>query len=80
MNINESFLEYSIKNNRAISIIYIKNGTITRNNMKIHKIDHEKHIFTASKPGQKKENDYALNDILSASYARGDKGEIEDKI
>ena len=55
----------------------MKGGQMKRINLLVTAIDENSEGFTATRPGRKKEERFALCDILTAAYARGDQGELE---
>ena len=72
------FLRYSLENERKIALVLYRDGSILKKNMLITALDEEKGTFSATLSGRKKEQVFSLSDVLTADYARGDHGELED--
>ena len=73
----DRFLVYSLQRQRKICVVLMDGGKMCRMNLLVTSIDGDGAGFTALRPGRKKEAHYALADVLTASYARGDQGELE---
>lgn len=71
----ERFLRYSLERERKICVVLMTDGGIRKTNLRVTAIDGEG--FLALLPGRKKETRFALCDVLTAAYARGDQGELE---
>lgn len=71
----ERFLRYSLENGRKICAVLSLPEGMRRVNLLVTGIDGEG--FTARLPGRKRETRFSLSDVLTASYARGDRGELE---
>lgn len=73
----ERFLRYSLGRQRKICVVMMEDGQMKKMNLLVTAIDEEGEGFMARRPGRKKEERFALSDILTAAYARGDQGELE---
>lgn len=74
----ERFLTYSLERGRKIQAVLLDEaGTMTRRNLLVTAIDEDGLGFSARLPGRKREAHYALSQVLTAAYARGDQGELE---
>ena len=71
----ERFLRYSLENGRKICAVLAQDGGMRRVNLLVTGIDEDG--FTALLPGKKRDTRFSLDDVLTASYARGDRGELE---
>ena len=72
----ERFLRYSLENGRKICAVLSLPEGMRRVNLLVTEIDGEG--FTARLPGRKRDTRFSLCDVLTASYARGDRGELEE--
>ena len=71
-------LTYSLERGRKIQAVLLDEaGTMTRRNLLVTAIDEDGRGFSARLPGRKRETHYALSQVLTAAYARGDQGELE---
>ena len=74
----ERFLTYSLERGRKIQAVLLDEaGTMTRRNLLVTAIDEDGRGFSARLPGRKRETHFALSQVLTAAYARGDQGELE---
>lgn len=74
----ERFLTYSLERGRKIQAVLLdETGAMTRRNLLVTAIDEDGRGFSARLPGRKRETHYALSQVLTAAYARGDQGELE---
>ena len=74
----ERFLTYSLERGRRIQAVLLdETGAMTRRNLLVTAIDEDGMGFSARLPGRKREMHYALSQVLTAAYARGDQGELE---
>ncbi|MCI6374319.1 MAG: hypothetical protein MR821_03375 [Clostridiales bacterium] len=74
----ERFLTYSLERGRRIQAVLLdETGAMTRRNLLVTAIDEDGMGFSARLPGRKRETHYALSQVLTAAYARGDQGELE---
>ena len=74
----ERFLTYSLERGRKIqAVLLAETGAMTRRNLLVTAIDEDGMGFSARLPGRKREVHYALSQVLTAAYARGDQGELE---
>ena len=71
----ERFLRYSLENGRKICAVLAQADGMKRVNLLVTGIDAEG--FTARVSGRKTDARFSLSDVLTASYARGDRGELE---
>ena len=72
------FLTYSLERGRKIQAVLMdETGAMTRRNLLVTAIDEDGQGFSARLPGRKRETHFALSQVLTASYARGDQGELE---
>ena len=71
------FLNYSLKNGCNIAVLFMRDGKMERKNLTVVSVDPEAGTFSAVPAGRKKETVYALDDVLTCDYARGDHGELE---
>ena len=72
------FLTYSLERGRKIQAVLLdETGMMTRRNLLVTAIDEDGLGFSARLPGRKREAHYALSQVLTAAYARGDQGELE---
>ena len=71
------FLTYSLEREQKICVVLMQDGQMKKTNLRVTQINEEGQRFTALLPGRKKEVQFALSDVLTAMYARGDKGELE---
>ena len=74
----ERFLTYSLERGRKIQAVLLdETGAVTRRNLLVTAIDEDGRGFSARLPGRRRETHYALSQVLTAAYARGDQGELE---
>ena len=71
------FLTYSLERETKICVVLMQEGRMKKTNLRVTEIDADGQGFSALLPGRKKDVHIALADILTAAYARGDKGELE---
>lgn len=71
------FLTYSLERETKICVVLLADGGMKKTNLRVTAIDADEQGFSALLPGRKKETHFALGDVLTAAYARGDKGELE---
>lgn len=72
------FLTYSLERGRKIQAVLMdETGAMTRRNLLVTAIDEDGRGFSARLSGRKRETHFALSQVLTASYARGDQGELE---
>lgn len=75
----ERFLRYSLERQKKIRAVLLEeDGGLRRANLLVTSIDGDAQGFFAVASGKKKPAHYALSAVLSAGYARGDQGEIEE--
>lgn len=73
----ERFLKYSLEREQKICAVLLQNGEMKKKNLLVTAIDGDGQGFSARLPGRKKEAHFSLSDVLTATYARGDQGELE---
>ena len=74
----DRFLTYSLERRRRIQAVLLdETGAMTRRNLLVTAIDEDGRGFSARLPGRKRETHFALSQVLTAAYARGDQGELE---
>lgn len=71
------FLTYSLERRQKICAVLMHDGAMKKTNLLVTAIDEDGQGFSARLPGRKKEIHYALDDVLTCAYARGDQGELE---
>ena len=71
------FLRYSLEREVKICVVLMSNGAMKKTNLRVTAIDDDGAGFLALLPGRKKETRVLLDDVLTATYARGDKGALE---
>lgn len=71
------FLTYSLEREQKICVVLMKDGQMKKTNLRVTAIDTDGTGFFALLPGRKRETRFALEDVLTATYARGDRGELE---
>lgn len=70
------FLQYSLEREKKICVVLMdEDGAMIKRNMRVTAMDEAG--FSALLPGRKKEIHYAISQVLTAAYARGDQGELE---
>lgn len=73
----ERFLKYSLERETKICVVLMQSGGMKKTNLRVTAIDPDGAGFGALLPGRKRETHFAMDDVLTATYARGDKGELE---
>ena len=73
----DRFLKYSLERETKIAVVLMQDGAMKKTNLRVTAIDDDGAGFRALLPGRKRETQFALSDVLTAAYARGDKGELE---
>ena len=71
------FLRYSLEREVKICVVLMQEGAMKKTNLRVTAIEPDGAGFLALLPGRKKETRFLLDDVLTATYARGDKGELE---
>ena len=71
------FLRYSLEREVRICVVLMSNGAMKKTNLRVTAIEPDGAGFLALLPGRKKETRFLLDDVLTATYARGDKGALE---
>lgn len=75
MSLTERFLKYSLERGRTICVVLMQDGQIRRVHLRVTAL--EDGGFRARLSGKRGEVRIALDDVLTAAYARGDQGELE---
>ena len=73
----ERFLRYSMERETKICVVLLRDGQMNKTNLRVTSMDADGAGFCALLPGRKRESHFALSDVLTAAYARGDRGELE---
>ena len=73
----ERFLRYSLERETKICAVLMQDGQMKKTNLRVTAIDADSAGFDALLPGRKRAAHFALADVLTAAYARGDRGELE---
>lgn len=73
----ERFLKYSLEREQKICAVLLEDGKMSRKNLLVTAIDEDGQGFSACLPGRKREAHFSLDNVLTATYARGDQGELE---
>lgn len=73
----ERFLQYSLEREQKIAVVLFMDGAMKKTNLRVTAIDETGAGFEALLPGRKRPVHFALSDVLTAAYARGDRGELE---
>ena len=55
----------------------MQEGAMKKTNLRVTAIEPDGAGFSALLPGRRRETRFALQDVLTATYARVDKGELE---
>ena len=71
------FLRYSLERETKIAVVLMEDGGMKKTNLRVTAIDADSAGFSALLPGRKRETHFMLGDVLTAAYARGDRGELE---
>jgi len=71
------FLKYSLERETKICVVLLHDGAMKKTNLRVTAIDEDGAGFLALLPGRKRETHVAFDDVLTATYARGDRGELE---
>ena len=73
----ERFLRYSLERENKICVVFLQDGIVKKTNLRVTSIDADGAGFDALLPGRKRAVHVAMDEVLTATYARGDKGELE---
>ena len=73
----DRFLRYSLEREKKICAVLMQDGQMKKTNLRVTAIDADGAGFDALLPGRKRAVQVALSDVLTAAYARGDRGELE---
>lgn len=73
----DRFLRYSLENGQKICAVLMQDGQMRKKNLLVTAIDADGQGFDARLPGRKRTAHFALADVLTCAYARGDQGELE---
>lgn len=71
------FLTYSLERETKICVVLLREGAMKKTNLRVTAIDADAQGFDALLPGRKIPVHIPLADVLTAAYARGDRGELE---
>jgi len=71
------FLKYSLERETKICVVLLHDGAMKKTNLRVTAIDEDGAGFLALLPGRKREVRFDTDDVLTATYARGDRGELE---
>lgn len=71
------FLRYSLERGVKICVVLMREGRMEKTNLRVTSIDEDGAGFAALLPGRRKEAHFSVDDVLTAAYARGDRGELE---
>ena len=73
----ERFLRYSLEREAKICVVLTRDGQMKKTNLRVTAIDADGAGFDALLPGRKRAAHFVIADVLTAAYARGDRGELE---
>lgn len=73
----DRFLRYSLERETKICVVLMQDGTMKKTNLRVTAIDPDGAGFSALLPGRKRAVHFDVADVLTAAYARGDRGELE---
>lgn len=73
--VTERFLQYSLERDCKICVVLMKDRQMKKVNLRVTHLDADG--FDAVLAGRKKPVHIAINDVLTAAYARGDQGALE---
>lgn len=73
----DRFVRYSLENGKKICVVLMQDGQMQKKNLLVTAIDADGLGFEAKLPGRKRASHFALADVLTCAYARGDQGELE---
>jgi hypothetical protein len=68
------FLEYSLRYHRPIKAVWLEEGKMASGNLTVLTLAEDSFTFVTSR-AKKTPREMALDDLLSAAYARGDDGD-----
>ena len=71
------FLKYSLERETKICVVLMQDGGMKKTNLRVTAIDEDGAGFLALLPGRKRETHFGVDDVLTAAYACGDRGELE---
>lgn len=71
------FLKYSLERETKICAVLTVGGAMKKTNLRVTQIDEDERGFSALLPGRKTPAHFSCDDVLTATYARGDRGELE---
>ena len=69
------FLRYSLERETKICVVLLRDGAMKKTNLRVTAIEQDG--FMALLPGRKRDTHIAMDEVLTATYARGDQGELE---
>ena len=73
----ERFLRYSLERETKICVVLTRDGQMKKTNLRVTAIDADGAGCDALLPGRKRAAHFGIADVLTAAYARGDRGELE---
>ncbi len=73
----DRFLRYSLERETKICAVLMLGGEMKKINLRVTEIDADGGGFMALLPGRKKAMRFAMDDVLTCAYARGDQGALE---
>lgn len=71
------FLRYSLERETKICVVLLRDGAMKKTNLRVTAIEQDGAGFMALLPGRKRAMHIAMDEVLTATYARGDQGELE---
>ena len=71
------FLRYSLERETKICVVLLQDGAMKKTNLRVTAIEQDGAGFMALLPGRKLATRIAMDEVLTATYARGDQGELE---
>ena len=69
------FLRSSLERETKICVVLLRDGAMKKTNLRVTAIGQDG--FMALLPGRKRATHIAMDEVLTATYARGDQGELE---
>ncbi len=72
------FLQYSLERGRKIAVVLMAGGAMKKTNLTVTAMDDAG--FDALLPGRKRAVHFAFDDVLTATYARGDDGNLDPEM
>lgn len=69
------FLEYSLRNRRPIKVVWMEGGSLKTGNLQVVALQGEGFSYLSAR-NKKTAKTLTFQDVLAASYARGDDGDL----